>query len=106
MNLLYGCIFGIISCYLFIKLFESLNKSRLKLFVPLQKFLKKSKVRELYSCISFFTFFLIAIKAKEFFNLNYIPLGIMLSFPVALDEVIFERSIFRNSKKSKNIWED
>lgn len=106
MGLLYGCIFGIISCYLLIKLFEGLNKSRLKLFVPLQKFMRKSKIRGLYSFISFFLFLLIAYKVKEYFNLNYIPLAIMLSFPVALDEVIFERSIFRNSIKSKNVWED
>lgn len=106
MGFLYLCISGLISSYLFIKLFEGLNKSRLKLLVPLQRFIRKSKIKGLYSFISLFVFFLIAYKVKELFKLNDIVLGIMLSVPIALDEVIFERIIYRINIKSKNIWED
>lgn len=82
-----------ISCILFSILFEGMNKSMLKVFVPLQKVTRKLKRRRLYSVITLFTIVFIAAAIRDFLNLNAVRFGIILGFAFALRDIIFEKNI-------------
>lgn len=99
MKIIYDFIAAIVSYILFSVLFEGMNKSMLKVFVPLQKITRKLKRKRMYEAITYVAFIFIAIEIKDFFKINTIAFVIILSFSFALKDTIFETNT--NSSKKK-----
>lgn len=98
MGTIYSLITGIVSIFIFSIVFE-----KSKVFVPLQKLLRKSKRKGLCDNITFFASIVIILKINDFFNLGVIELGIISGLAFTLNSIIFEKNINVNTKKSKVI---
>lgn len=89
MDILYFIIATVLSLLFFNILLNALNKSMLRLFVPLQNFTNKLKRKKQYKTIGAGIFIFLCI-IKDFFKLGYISYGIILGFFITLNEVIFD----------------
>lgn len=90
MDILYFIIATVLSLLFFNILLNALNKSMLRLFVPLQNFTNKLKRKKQYKTIGAGIFIFLCIIIKDFFKLGYISYGIILGFFITLNEVIFD----------------
>jgi hypothetical protein len=70
-------------------IFSSLNKSMLKLFVPIQKFTSKLKRKSVYSGIVFIGAFIIVSIIADNYNLGYIGYGILFGLVNSLLGICF-----------------
>ena len=89
MYFLYMFIFGIVFYIIFSILFLGLNRSALKLFIPLQKLVNKSKRKKVYKNVVNIVFIFIYFYIIDSFKLNGILSGILISFFICLQEIIF-----------------
>ncbi|MGK0464880.1 hypothetical protein [Clostridium sp.] len=92
MNNVYAFISVILSAIIFGIILDALNKSRLKLFVPLQRLVGKSKHKKIFKIAIFITVIFLSVIIKDFFTLNYIVFGILVGFFSAIVEVIFTKN--------------
>lgn len=90
MDILYFIIATVLSLLFFNILLNALNKSMLRLFVPLQNFTNKLKRKKQYKAIGAAILIFLCIIVKDFFQLGYISYGIILGFFITLNEVIFD----------------
>jgi len=89
MNNVYAFISVIISAIIFGIILDAVNKSRLKLFVPMQRLIGRLKHKKALKIAIFITAIFLSVTIKEFFNLNYIVFGTLVGFFSAIIEVIF-----------------
>lgn len=101
MEVTYFFIIGTMSIFIFSIVFK-----KSKVFVPLQNLMRKSKRKGLYDSITLIASIVIVIKINDFFNLGVIGQGIIGGLVFALNNIIFEKNINGNTKKSKAIWKD
>lgn len=92
MNNVYAFVSVIISAIIFGIILDAVNKSRLKLFVPMQRLLGKTKHKKALKIAVFITAIFLSVIIKDFFNLNYIVFGILVGFFSAIIEVIFTKN--------------
>ncbi|GIM28848.1 hypothetical protein CPJCM30710_15140 [Clostridium polyendosporum] len=93
MHIFYIFISAIISYFVFTILFKRLNTSDLKLFVPLQKFVNKSKRKKTWKNIAYIFLILVYCSLLDSFNITPIVSGIIISFFTCLHEITFSNSI-------------
>ena len=99
-DLVYILLAVIFSTIIFTILFNVLNKSILKIFVPLQKIANGLKKKELFKRIIDVISIFLCVAIKYFLNLNYIGFGIVIGLFCSLNNVIFSEGIV--IKKNKN----
>ncbi|MEK6264255.1 MAG: hypothetical protein N2B06_05725 [Clostridium sp.] len=104
MNNVYAFVSVILSAIIFGIILDTVNKSSLKLFVPLQRLVGKSKHKKILRVAVFITAIFLSVAIKDFYNLNYIVFGILVGFFSAIIEVIFTKNgpTHVASKKLKN----
>jgi hypothetical protein len=104
MNNVYAFVSVIISAIIFGIILDALNKSRFKLFVPMQRLVGKSKHKKVLRIAIFITAIFLSVIIKDFFKLNYIVFGILVGFFSSIIEVIFTKNgaIHVASDKLKN----
>jgi hypothetical protein len=93
MNNVYAFVSVILSAIIFGIILDALNKSRLKLFVPIQRLVGKSKHKKTLKIATFITAIFLSVIIKDFFNLNYIVFGILVGYFSATIEVIFTKIV-------------
>ncbi|GKU26072.1 hypothetical protein CFB3_02640 [Clostridium folliculivorans] len=79
----------IISTVIFSIIFFALNKSMLKLFVPIQNFTSKLKRNRIYSGIIFIGTFIILSTTYDNYNLGYISYGVLFGLVNVLIGICF-----------------
>jgi TctA family transporter len=102
MDILYTIVSGILSILIFTLLFDGLNKSRLHLFVPVQKFTSKLKRKKLYYGVIAVLFIVLSFFITTFFHLNYVGYGTILGALISLNDVIFDSALNLRRKPRKN----
>ncbi|GLC30167.1 hypothetical protein [Clostridium omnivorum] len=86
-------VFVIVSSLIFSLIFNILNKSILKVFARVQEFMDKLKRRTLARLIIMVISVALCVEIKDFFNFNYIGLGILIGFFNTLTDVIFKTGV-------------
>ncbi|GFP78027.1 hypothetical protein [Clostridium fungisolvens] len=79
----------IISTAVFLKVFSTINKSMLKLFIPIQKFINRLKRKGMYSGIIFIGTIMVISLINDKYNLSYISYGILFGLANALICICF-----------------
>jgi len=74
-------------------LLGALNKSRLRLFVPIQRMTNKLKRKRLYSNLTMVILIIIGAGLRAHYNLSDIKYGLLLGFFFALQDAIFDNLI-------------
>ncbi len=72
---------------------NALNKSMLKLFLPIQRLTSKFKRKKLLSNITLIMFITISIGLSDYYKLSDISYGLLLGFFFALKDIIFDKLI-------------
>jgi uncharacterized protein YacL len=88
MDIIYTFVAVFISTILFAIIFDIVNQS-FKVFEPLKQLVKKVKRKNLLRVIINAIGIILSVAIKEFFNLNAIECGILLSFFVSLTGITF-----------------
>lgn len=70
-----------------------LNKSMLRVFVPIQKLTNKLKRKKLYSNLTSIIFIIISVGLKSTYKLSDINFAVLLGFLLALQDAIFDKTI-------------
>lgn len=78
-------------------LLGALNKSRLKLFVPIQRLTSGLKRKKLFSYLTLLIFIAISAGLKDYYKLSDINYGLLLGFFFALQDIIFDKLITDNN---------
>lgn len=89
-------VFVIVSSLIFSMIFNVLNKSILKVFARVQEFMNKLKWRALARLIIMAISIALCVEIKDFYNLSYVGLGILIGFFNALSDVIFKTGVCFN----------
>jgi cellobiose-specific phosphotransferase system component IIC len=84
---------GIIFLLIFTILLHALNKSILKLFVPIQKLTSNFKRKQFIRGLSLIIVITICGSLANYYKLNDIYYGLLLGFFLALQNIIFENPI-------------
>ena len=99
-DLLYYLVSVILSCLIFCIILSALNIGKLKIFEPIQKFIKTSKKKQLLEGIIFIISIFLSVVILDFFNLNYIGLGIVVGLFSSLTDVVLGTGIA--ARKNQN----
>ncbi|MBU3171936.1 hypothetical protein [Clostridium estertheticum] len=86
----------VLSTIIFSVILDALNKSVLKLFVPLQNSINNVKEKGLLKVVIFVIGILICVTIKDFLKLNYIGLGILMGFFSSLTDIMFSTRMKKN----------
>lgn len=78
----------------------ALNKSLLKLFVPIQKLTSNLKRKQFISSLSLIIVIIICGSLANYYKLNDIYYGVLLGFFFALQNIIFENPITDNQSNT------
>ena len=99
MNYLILFIVAAFSTIIFSILFNVFNNNVFGIFVPIQKYTKELKRKNLYSNIASIIFILIAINIAWFFRLGSVGSGIVLGAFIALNGVLFSSGFGADLKR-------
>lgn len=72
-------------------LFSALNKSMLKLFVPIQTLTNKLNRKKLFSNITLIILITISAGLRDYYKLSDIKYGLLLGFFFALQDIVFDK---------------
>ncbi|WP_052447588.1 hypothetical protein [Clostridium polynesiense] len=86
-------IVSILFFIIFSILLGGLNKSKLRLLVPIQKSANKLKRKKLYNNLTLIVFIAIITGFREYYKLKDIDYGILLGFLFALTDITFNDEI-------------
>ncbi|GFZ34108.1 hypothetical protein CSC2_46340 [Clostridium zeae] len=78
-----------LSTVIFSKIFSTLNRSILKLFIPIQRFINRLKRKSMYSGIAFICTFMVITLINDKYNLSYISYGVLFGLANALISICF-----------------
>jgi hypothetical protein len=81
----------ILSTIIFSIMFNKLHPDNLKLILPLQKFVRKSKHKAVLRVATFVIAIFLCVIIRDFFNLSYFVFGTIVGFFSALIETIFAK---------------
>jgi hypothetical protein len=79
-----------ISFILFSIIFGGLNKSMLRLFIPIQKFTNKLQRKRLYSNLTVIILIMISASINYYYKLGNLMYGSLIGFFFALKVIIFD----------------
>ena len=93
LELLY-CLGGmLLSFIVFDILFYALNKSILKLFVPLQNYFSKVRKKEFFRMFIYTIFLGVSVVIKDILDLNYFMFGLTLGIFYSFTNMLFKNGI-------------